>query len=189
MPTNRVLAKQEVATYTQCLLSAAQEEDRVLEDVEELRRAYQAVMRSYELREFLQDSNVEEKSKSALIKDILTGFSPEVVGVVATMAGRGDIMLLGRVAAAYEDAAEEALDAVVVDVTTAVPLDDHLRDVISKKFSADLGHAVRLNEIVDPSILGGFIASTHGKRMDASIRTRISDARVVLAQDSTGGEE
>ena len=78
---------------------------------------------------------------------------------------------------------------VVVDVTTAVPLDDHLRDVISTKLSADLGRSVRLNETVDRSILGGIIMSTHGRRMDASVRTQLSNARQVLATASTGGEE
>ena len=76
-----------------------------------------------------------------------------------------------------------------MDVTTAVPLDDHLRDVISKKLSADLGHGVRLNESVDASILGGFIISTHGKRMDASVKTQLNHARQVLKTASTGGEE
>ena len=105
------------------------------------------------------------------------------------MAERGDIKLLGRVAAAYESAAEEALETVVVDVTTAVELDDHLREVIKNKLSSDLGRSVRLNESVDRSILGGIIMSTHGKRMDASVRTQLSQARRVLATASTGGEE
>ena len=57
------------------------------------------------------------------------------------------------------------------------------------KLSADLGHGVRLNESVDASILGGFIISTHGKRMDASVKTQLNHARQVLKTASTGGEE
>lgn len=184
-----MLVKQEVATYAQCLLAAAQKAGRVFEDVEDIKSARQAVTKSSQMREFLQDDNVPAQSKSALVKEVFSDLAPEVVAVLAVVAERGDVKLLGRIASAYESAAEEALDMVVVDVTTAVPLDDHLRDVISTKLSADLGHSVRLNEKVDRSILGGIIMSTHGKRMDASVKTQLSHARQVLATASTGGEE
>lgn len=189
MPTKRILVKQEVATYVQCLLEAAQVADRVFEDIEDIKNVRVAVVKSSQVREFLQNPNVPAENKSAFVKDAFSGFAPEVVSVVAVMAERGDMKLLGRVAVAYEAAAEKALDMVVVDVTTAVPLDDHLRDVISKKLSADLGHGVRLNESVDASILGGIIISTHGKRMDASVKTQLNHARQVLKTASTGGEE
>lgn len=189
MPTNRMLAKQQVATYAQCLLTAAQESGRAFEDIEDLKSARKAVNRSSQMREFLQDPNVSAENKSALVKDVFAGMSPEVVSVLAVMAERCETGLLGRVVTAYEEAVEKALDLVVVDVTTAVPLDDHLREVISKKLSADLGCSVRLNERVDRSILGGIIMSTHGKRMDASVKTQLGHARQVLATASTGGEE
>ncbi len=188
MPINRSLVRQEVKTYAQCLLSAAQDNDHVIEDIDELQEAYKAINKSSELRNFLQDDNMAAESKSELIEDILTGFSPEVLGVVSTLAQRGEITMLGRVCSAYEDAVEEVLNAVIVDVTTAVPLDDHLREVLISKLSDDLGHQVRLNETVDPSILGGFIVDTHGKRMDASVRTRLTNARRVLTSYTTGGE-
>lgn len=189
MPTNRVLDKQKVTTYADCLLKAAQKADRVFEDIEAIKEVRKAVAASSQMREFLLDAKVPAANKSALVKDVLSGLAPEVVSVVAVMAERGDTKLLSRIAVAYEAAAEKALDMVVVDITTAVPLDDHLRDVISTKLSADLGHSVRLNETVDRSILGGIIMSTHGKRMDASVKTQLVRANQVLATASTGGEE
>lgn len=189
MPTNRILDKQSVATYVACLLEAAQGADRVFDDVEGLKEAYTAVNTSSQMREFLQADNVPAENKSALVREAFAGLAPEVVSVLAVMAGRGDVRLLGRVTTAFEDAAEEATGTVVVDVTTAVSLDDHLREVIKQKLSADLGKAVRLNESVDRSILGGIIMSTHGKRMDASVKTQLTHARAVLSNVSTGGEE
>lgn len=189
MPTNRVLDKQSVATYAACLLEAAQEAGRVFEDVEEMRDAYTAVNKSSQMREFLQDAKVPAENKSALVREAFAGLAPEVVSVLAVMAGRGDVRLLGRVVTEFGEVAEEATGTVVVDVTTAVALDDHLREVIKQKLSADLGRNVRLNESVDKSIVGGIIMSTHGKRMDASVKTQLTHARAVLSNVSTGGED
>ena len=122
MPINRMLAKQQVATYAECLLAAAQESGRAFEDIEDLKSARRAVTRSSQMREFLQDPNISAENKSALVKDVFSGLAPEVVSVVAVMAERCENQgLLGRVATAYEEAAEKALDMVVVDVATAVP--------------------------------------------------------------------
>ena len=129
MPTNRVLDKQGVATYVACLLEAAQGADRVFEDIEDLRSAYKAVNGSAQMREFLQNASVPAQNRAAFVKDVFSGLSAEVVSVLSVMAERGEMRLLGRVTTAYEAAAEEATNTVVVDVTTAVELDDHLREV------------------------------------------------------------
>ena len=189
MPTNRVLDKQGVATYVACLLEAAQGADRVFEDIEDLRSAYKAVNGSAQMREFLQNASVPAQNRAAFVKDVFSGLSAEVVSVLSVMVERGEMRLLGRVTTAYEAAAEEATNTVVVDVTTAVELDDHLREVIKQKLSADLGGSIRLNEKVDRSIVGGIIMSTHGKRMDASVKTQLAHARAVLSTASTGGEK
>jgi len=68
----------------------------------------------------------------------------------------------------------------VVDVTTAVALDDHLREIITKKASTELGKNVVLNEHVDKSMLGGIIMSTKDERIDASLLSQIENARNVL---------
>lgn len=189
MPTNRILDKQSVATYVSCLLEAAQASGRVFENIDDLRSAYATVNKSAQMREFLGNVNVPAANRSALIRDVFAGLAPEVVSVLAVLAERGDMRLLGRVATAYGEAAEKATNTIVVDVTTAVALDDHLRDVIKQKLSADLGGEVRLNEKVDRSIVGGIIMSTHGKRMDASVKTQLTHARAVLSTASTGGEK
>ena len=50
MPTKRILVKQEVATYAQCLLEAAQAADRVFEDIEDIKNVRTAVVKSSQVR-------------------------------------------------------------------------------------------------------------------------------------------
>ena len=72
--------------------------------------------------------------------------------------------------------------------TTAVPLDDALRRIITEKAEADLDTNVVLRESVDKSILGGIIMSTNGKRIDASVASQLDHARNVLKTTTDGGE-
>jgi F-type H+-transporting ATPase subunit delta len=74
----------------------------------------------------------------------------------------------------------DELNLVAVDVTTAVELDDYLRDLIKKKASSELGKDIVLNEHVDKSILGGIIMSTKDERIDASLLTLVEKTREAL---------
>ena len=76
----------------------------------------------------------------------------------------------------------DKLNLCVVEVVTAVELDDHLREVIKKKADQELGKNVVLEERVDKSILGGIIMSANGQRIDASVLTQIENARETLKQ-------
>ena len=55
------------------------------------------------------------------------------------MAERGQADLLPRVFDRYRELLGDKLGICVVDVTTAVPLDDGLRQLITEKAEADLG--------------------------------------------------
>ena len=96
--------------------------------------------------------------------------------------------MFSRVLRSYEEQIEGKLNIAVVDVTTVVPLDDSLREVIKKKAEADLGSEVVLREHIDKSILGGIIMSANGKRIDASVLSQLESARSVLKLSTDGGE-
>ena len=78
---------------------------------------------------------------------------------------------------------------VLVDVLAVMAeLDDHLREVITKKAEADLGTNVVLREHIDKSLLGGILMSANGKRIDASVLSQLESARNVLKLSTDGGE-
>ena len=103
------------------------------------------------------------------------------------MAERGDFDKLPKVRGLFNYLLAEKLNVTVVDVTTRVSLDDHLREVIKNKAAADLGTDILLNETIDENMLGGIIMNANGKRIDASMDTMLANARSVL-KDTDGGE-
>ena len=73
-------------------------------------------------------------------------------------------------------------------MTTAVPLDDGLRQLITEKAEADLGRRAVLRERIDASILGGIIMDVDGNYIDASMISQLNRARNVLKDTTDGGE-
>ena len=191
MPTNRLVIKEEVATYASVLLDAAAEaggQDAVLEVRDQAEQIVGFMRSNMDLSNALEDTSYTAEQRERSARGGFAPYDPVLVDVLAVMAERGDIALFSRVLRSYEEQIEGKLNIAVVDVTTVVPLDDSLREVIKKKAEADLGSEVVLREHIDKSILGGIIMSANGKRIDASVLSQLESARSVLKLSTDGGE-
>ncbi len=191
MPTNRLVIKETVDTYAQVLLDAANAaggQEAVLEVRDQLEVVTKALRSNIDLQVALAEKAYTPEQREELVRNVFTSMHPALVDVLLVMSERDDLELANRVYAAFDGLIEEKLGVVVVDVTTAVPLDDALRETISNKAAQDLGKKVVLRERVDKSILGGIIMSASGRRIDASIATQLDTARTVLKTTTDGGE-
>lgn len=191
MPTNRLVIKETVDTYAQVLLDAANAaggQEAVLEVRDQLEVVTKALRSNIDLQVALAEKAYTPEQREELVRNVFAGMHPALVDVLLVMSERDDLELANRVYAAFDGLIEEKLGVVVVDVTTAVPLDDALRETISNKAAQDLGKKVVLRERVDKSILGGIIMSASGRRIDASIATQLDTARTVLKTTTDGGE-
>lgn len=189
MPINRILIKAQVATYANVLLEAARNKGNIFEVNSQLEQALHTIRGNMNLRDALADTTTPAEVRANIVKEIFKDFDPALIKALALMAEREFIDHLSRVCEAYTLAAEEATDSIVIDVTTAVELNDELRTKLKDRLSAQYdGKDIVLQEHVDKSILGGIIMSAHGKLIDASVISQLENARLVLSTVPAGGE-
>jgi len=182
MPTDRAIIRKESAVYAQVLLEAAKASGTVFEVAEQLEQAYALIRRNIELRISLFDRGIPTETRIAIIDEVFAGFDAALLAMLGVMVRRDNLGLLNKVVARFVEAAEEVLNAVFIDVTTVVALDDVLRDLIKAKYSAQFGRDVLLREHIDSTIMGGIVLSSHGISIDASVASQLENARVVLSQ-------
>ena len=122
------------------------------------------------------------------VKHVLK-FSPEVLETITAMQGEDDFDLLDKVYSEYKGLLDKSDDTVSVDMTTAVPMDDEMRERVREKCRKDFDAPVYLVEHVDPSILGGIILEAKGHRRDASVKAQLINVRKKLSSANMGGDE
>ena len=103
-------------------------------------------------------------------------FSPEMLGTLADMIDAKEDYLIDKVYAEFRDRLEKGDFAISVDVTTAVPMDAELRQMVTEKCEKDLDRPV-------------YIVEALGHRRDASIRTHLVNVRKALSSSYVGGDE
>ncbi len=186
MPTDRRTEQALIELYAGTLvdgLSAEGGMEAVIAGRRQLDRIIEYHYSNVELGEFADDPTYSPEQRSQVVRTVLEGSQPALVSVVGIMAERREFGNLTKVRSRFNQKVVEKLNTSIVDVTTRVPLDDHLREVIKNKAASELGTDIVLDEHVDETMLGGIIMKANGKRIDASMNTMLSRARSVLKEN------
>ena len=84
----------------------------------------------------------------------------------------------------FERLADEASGFVTADVVSAGELDERRQESLRRALSDRTGHEVRLEIRVDPSLIGGAIATVGDMVFDGSLRTQLERLRANLTKGS-----
>lgn len=191
MATNRLVVKEEVAVFASVLFDSANGaggQEAVLQVREQMAEVIRLMRSDLDLTMALSNPDFTPEARRALVENVFAECHLAFREVLAVMAERGQADLLPRVNDEFRALLGERLGICVVDVTTAVPLDDGLRQLITEKAEADLGKKAVLRERIDQSILGGIIMDVDGNYIDASMISQLNRARNVLKDTTDGGE-
>jgi F-type H+-transporting ATPase subunit delta len=122
------------------------------------------------------------EGKVALVKRLLDGkASPQTVAILSALIahphGRRTDELIRYAATIVAEAAGHQ----IATITVAAPLSAAQTDRLAKALSQQYGTSVRINQLVDPSVLGGIRVQIGDEVIDGSIANRLADLRLRLA--------
>lgn len=81
--------------------------------------------------------------------------------------------LIEAIASEYSRLFDEMNGIEVAKVTTAVPLDDEMKSKVMSKILTFSNKKINIENIVDPSIIGGFILRIGDQQYNASVANRL----------------
>jgi F-type H+-transporting ATPase subunit delta len=170
--------------YAKALFSLALER----REVEAVGRDLETVMgavRTAELRTHLTNPWIPGAGKRAAMVEVASrlGASKLVRDFVGLLATRGRLDHLEEIARAYRDLVDEAQGRVHAEVRTAVPLTESERRGLADRLARSLGgKQVILDEVLDPGLLGGFVAQVGSSVLDGSLDGQLARIRERLAR-------
>lgn len=162
--------------YARALLGLAEEAEAAESVLEELEGLRALLDRLPELERLFASPLVEAEDKARMLEERLRGRAGDlVVDCLQVMNRKGRLGLVRELVTAYRELYEDARGIVGVRVVTAVPLTDEQRREIAEVASRITGKRARLDEAVDPSLLGGVVLYADDRKLDASVRRRVEE--------------
>ncbi len=168
--------------YAQALLDLALEQkvaDKVNNDMASLNAMCNE---NKELANFLSSPIIPKNKKVEVFDALFTG-KVEAMSLnffkLITKNKREDI--LHQIAESYVELFKAHSGIVDVQLTSAIKLEDKVKDQILAKVQAKYeGKKLEVHQTVDESLIGGFIVGVDGKQMDASIASQLSNLKNIL---------
>ena len=164
--------------YAKALFEVANAEGTLDEVEDELFRFARSFDSSPELRSALTDEMVPVARRLGIVEDLVgSKASPTTVQLVSMIIGSGRGRDLPAIVDRLVQLAAETKDAVVADVRTAVALSDDQQDRLRAALANATGRNVSLKVVVDPSVLGGVVATIGDVVFDGTVRTNLEQLK------------
>ncbi len=164
--------------YARALFEVARAEGTIDEVEDELFRFARSFESSDELRNALTDEQVPAGKRQAIVEDLLGGkATPTTTQLVSMVVGSGRGRDLPAIVDKLVARAASAKDLSVAEVRSAVALTDDQQDRLKAALANATGKQVNLKVIVDPSVLGGLVATVGDTVIDGSVRTRVDQLK------------
>jgi F-type H+-transporting ATPase subunit delta len=167
--------------YADALLSVAKAEGNLDEVEDELFRFGQNLAGSEELRNALTDEMVPVERREAIVDDLLGGKASRVTSqLVGFVVGAGRGKDLPAIITKLVERAAAEKDRTVAEVRSAVPLTDDQKNRLEAALANATGKQVAVKVIVDPSVLGGLVATVGDQVIDGTVRSRLDQLKALL---------
>lgn len=171
--------------YAKALLALAQEAGRGEAAAQELGEVLSLLDAHPELRDSLLRPWVKGLDRRAVAQELAEriGCSTLVKDFIGLLAERGRMDHLGEIGQAYRQLVDEAAGRVRARVRTAVPLDEPERRQLAEHLSRAAGKTAIVEDVmVDPTLLGGFVAQIGSLVFDGSLDGQLARLRERLAR-------
>jgi F-type H+-transporting ATPase subunit delta len=168
--------------YSRALFDAAVEKGCVEELGDTLARIAGAVVFDRAAEAFWESPMVEHERKKAAIEKIIGkgGISPFAAAALRVLLEKERVGLLKYIAQGYNRLADVFLKRTNVVVSTRVPLSAEALEKLRRILEAKTGRTAKVQNELNPKMLGGIVVRIGNTVFDASVRGRLEQLRLKM---------
>ncbi|TYB74226.1 ATP synthase F1 subunit delta [Bizionia gelidisalsuginis] len=160
--------------YAKAMLSLAKDQNSAEAVSNDMKLFAKTIAQSQDLSDMLQSPVIGATIKKSALLEIFKNSNTLTVNLIDTLIANRRLSLLENVALQYVKLYDESRGMQEATVTTAVALTEELTAKVSAKVKALTGKDAELINIIDESILGGFILRVGDLQYNASIANQLS---------------
>ena len=164
--------------YARGLFEIARAEGTIDEVEDELFRFARSYEASDALRNALTDEMIPAGKRQAIVEDLLGGKATSTTTqLVSMVVGSGRGRDLPAIIDKLVERASNSKNLELAEVRSAVALTSDQQDRLKAALANATGVEVNLKVVIDPSILGGIVATVGDVVIDGSVRTRVDQLK------------
>ncbi len=144
---------------------------------EDMKSIVSTVASSTELRDFLASPIVTSDLKMNALSEVFASVQGETKSLFRLLQENKRFEILFSVAAQFNTLFDEMNGVEIAKVTTAFPMTAELEAQVLAKIATISDKKITIENIIDPSIIGGFILRIGDKQYNASVKNRLLELK------------
>jgi F-type H+-transporting ATPase subunit delta len=157
--------------YAKSILDLAIEKGQLEEVYQDMDYLHRLTKQSKEFLHVFRSPVIKADAKIRIIESVTRGnISPMTSSFISLLINKAREVVLPEVITSFIAQYKKHKNIQIVKLTTATPVSDELKNQIMDqvKKTSDITN-IELEEVVDPSLIGGFVLQAGDKLVDASI--------------------
>ena len=162
-------------TYGYALYLAAKEMDKIQLIRKEAKEVQSILEAEPDFVEFINTPVIPAKDKKAVIDEVFRHkISDELVNLLFVLVDKGRTRHITKIFKSYESKINEVEGFAVGKILSVIPLTNEQLKKFEEETARLLQERIKLENVVDPRLLGGIKIFINGKVIDASLRSRLN---------------
>ena len=162
--------------YAKGLMQFATETGKGAEINREMIDLKNSIQSSRELAQFLSSPVLDSRKKNTIAKELFKGFSPATQNFIKLVIDQRREGLLKQIATQFNQIYDHSNNVRTAEVISASELNDELVQEILSKAKAKMGEGFtyKIENKVNPDLIGGFILRVGDKQIDSTVKARLN---------------
>jgi F-type H+-transporting ATPase subunit delta len=160
--------------YAVALFELAREHQILQTVVEDIRGIQEVVKANPELKQLMTSPKISSERKKAILSELFAGANPLVLNTLYVLQDAKRLGELNAFADEFVLLANKAFGIADAKVFSTRPLTEEESRELSAAFAAKIGKtSLRIENVVDPSLIGGLRLQIGNRIYDSSIRAKL----------------
>ena len=159
--------------YAKAILDMANSKSAANEVSQDMTLIATTIKGNLELSTFIQNPTIKVEVKESALLEVFTSVNNVTKGLFHLLLENKRFEILESIALEYNKLFDEANGIEVAKVTTAIAMTPELEAKVLAKIKEFSNKKVTIENIVDASIIGGFILRIGDKQYNASVANRL----------------
>lgn len=171
--------------YATALYDIAKAQNKIADFAKDCDFVSTTLKASKELLNAVKSPVINQEKKVALLKAVFSGkVSKQIEDALALLVQKGRAPIIPDVMKEFQAILDEQSGVVIARVESAIALDESEKQAIAQKLEAISGKKIRIENKVNPSLIGGLTARIGDTVIDGSVKHKLERLKEEFRQAS-----
>ena len=166
--------------YAKAMYDIASEENSINEVYKDMDLVKELYGDSLDFKNLLSNSQINYQDKKKAILALIEESNYITEKLIDLLIHNKRVSIIGDIAISFIQLYNKHNDVKEATVITAAPINEDLKSMILSKINISDSKSISLNNIIDSSIIGGFIIRFDGKEYNASVKQNLNNLKKEL---------